>query len=99
MMRNFLSRLPDGVLNVIPIHPEKFKKPEELPILTKLIFTGSFKRSMLYSKLSAQANIHCDVLIPKRPVVIVYENADFHSAANGVLEAFFNHDTRVFIYI
>lgn len=86
-------------MNVIPIDQEKFSSIGDSPIFSKLIFTSSLERNILYSKLSAEAHIPCDTLIPKRPVVIVYEKVDFHSAANGVLEAFFSHDTRVYIFV
>lgn len=88
-------RLPNGVLNVVPIDQEKFGSIEHA-IFSKLIFTGSLERSNYFGKLSAEANIPCETLIPKRPVVIVYEKVDIHSATNGILEAFFSHDTRVF---
>lgn len=86
-------------MNVIPIDQGKLGSIGDFPIFSKLIFTGSLERSILYSKLSAEAHIPCDTLIPKRPVVIVYEKTDLHSAADGVLEAFFSHDTRVFIFV
>lgn len=86
--------LPDGVLNVIPVNQAKLPETGQLDTFSKLIFTGSLEKSLPYSKLNFKANIPYDILIPKRPVIIVYENSDLNSAANGVLEAFFSHDTR-----
>lgn len=94
MLLFLISRLPNGIMNVIPIDHDKLQI-KNLPSFDKLIFTGTYESSILFSKLCAKAKIPFEVLIPRRSVVIVYESADLHSAANGVLESFFYHDTRV----
>lgn len=90
----FIFRIPSGVLNVLPIDQEQFKI-ERNSIFIKLIFTGSYEKAALYFKLSGEGHTPCEVLVPRRPTIIVYETADLYAAADGVFEAFCFHDTRV----
>ncbi|KFM74672.1 Aldehyde dehydrogenase family 16 member A1, partial [Stegodyphus mimosarum] len=86
-----LCGLPPGVLNVLPIDQ---KNLTSLPQASKLIFTGSFARSRKIAQLTLSMKIPYELSLSRRPVAIIYENADIHSAVQGVLDYLFFIDTR-----
>ncbi|XP_035224984.1 putative aldehyde dehydrogenase DhaS [Stegodyphus dumicola] len=86
-----LCGLPPGMLNVLPIDQENITC---LPQASKFIFTGSFAKSRKIAQLALSMKIPYELSLSRRPVAIIYENADVHSAVQGVLDYLFFIDTR-----
>lgn len=69
----------------------------KIPGIIKVIFTGERIYSHKFIEMAVSFDVTCEVLIHQRPVAIVYENSDLHSAANGVFEMLYFNDARVSI--
>ncbi|CAL1298235.1 unnamed protein product [Larinioides sclopetarius] len=86
-----LSGLPPGVLNVLPIDGSTLT---DLPNVNKIVFSGTLHTSNKIMEMASLQGIPFEISVSRQPLVIVYENADLHSAADGILEILHHSDTR-----
>ncbi|GBN64455.1 Aldehyde dehydrogenase family 16 member A1 [Araneus ventricosus] len=86
-----LSGLPPGVLNVLPIDGSTLT---DLPNVNKIVFSGALHTSNKIMEMASLQGIPFEISMSRQPIVIVYENADLHSAADGILEILYHSDTR-----